>query len=49
MVFPLKNAEDGVFKYLGDQLRKDPDLRCGVTEQCLEKVRQGSAVYVQVS
>lgn len=41
------NAEDGIFKYLGDQLRNEPDLRCSETEQCMERVRKGSSAYVQ--
>lgn len=44
----IKNAEDGIFKYLGDQLRNEPDLRCSETEQCMERVRKGSSAYVQV-
>ena len=27
-------------------LRKDDSLRCQMTEQCLEKVHSGSAVFV---
>nr|CAH0113330.1 unnamed protein product [Daphnia galeata] len=41
------NADEGVFKYLGDQLRKEPDLRCSVTEECMERVRKGYSIYVQ--
>ena len=44
-----QNAEGGIFKYLGDQLRKEPGLRCSVTEECMERVRKGSSVYTQVA
>ncbi|XP_046453781.1 ionotropic receptor 93a-like [Daphnia pulex] len=43
----FSNADEGIFKYLGDQLRKEPDLRCSVTEECLERVRKGFSAYVQ--
>lgn len=43
-----QNAEDGIYKYLGDQLRREPELRCSTTDRCLDKVRNGSYVYTQV-
>lgn len=44
-----QRAEHGVFKYMGDQLRSEPDLRCSSTDQCLDRVRNGSTyVYTQV-
>ena len=36
-------------KPLGDQLRANPDeLLCTTTKKCLDKVQQGSYVYIQV-
>ena len=44
----MKNADSGIFKYLGDQLRGNPELRCSESGRCLSQVRNGSHVYTQV-
>ena len=50
----LKNAikddeSSGILKYIGEQLKNNPDQRCVTTDKCLDKVREGSSIYIFVS
>ena len=36
-------------KHISDMLLHDPSLHCHVTSDCLEKVKEGNAVYLGVS
>ena len=38
----------GILKYLGEDLKRHPENRLSSTEQCIEKVLQGSCVYIYV-
>ena len=45
----IEEAQFGVMKQLGDMLRANSDqLRCNNTASCLELVKQGGFVYIQV-
>ena len=48
-VWFFQEASSGIFRDFGDMLRHDPSLRCPKPEQCLDKVKSGSYVYIQVS
>jgi hypothetical protein len=44
-----KDKPEGVFKFVGEQLNNNPEQRCNSTDKCLDRVRQGSSVYIFVS
>ena len=39
----------GILKFLGEELKRHPELRLPTSQQCLDKVREGSGVYIYVS
>ena len=47
----VKEAEDGILKFLGDNVRKgEPKSRCNISEDCLELVRTSESknVFIKV-
>ena len=42
-------AQNGILKYISNTLNREPSSRCRRTEQCFEKVAQGTYVFVQVN
>ena len=48
VIFIPQEVNFGLIKHLGDMLRTNPKLRCNKTDVCLEKVKTGSHVYIQV-
>jgi len=38
----------GILKFLGEELMRHPELRFPTSQQCVEKVRGGSSVYIFV-
>jgi len=43
-----QNVHDGIFQYVGDQLRADPSLRCNSIQHCFDRVRTENRVYPNV-
>ena len=44
-----QSAPDGIYKHLGDKLRKDlPKSRCLKTQSCVDLVKSGNHVYIAV-
>jgi len=45
------NDADGatILKFLGEELKRHPEMRFQTTQQCLDQVRKGSSVYIFVS
>ena len=40
---------NGIFKFIGEELKRHPEQRCTSTDHCLDRVRTGSSVYIYVS
>lgn len=49
MSFSIQTADFGILKQLGTMLNNNPELRCNNAEQCVERVKSGSHVYIDVS
>ena len=45
----LQKAESGIFHEFGEMLRREPALRCPHHAECLNKVKDGSHIYIQVT
>lgn len=48
-ILHIKTSESGIFEQFGKMLKNNPELRCNTTEQCVDRVKSGSHVYVAVS
>ena len=48
----LKNTANepdaGILYFLGQELKRHPELRFPTSQQCLDQVRRGSSVYIFV-
>ena len=48
----IKNAANepdaGILKFLGQELKRHPELRFPTSQQCFDQVRRGSSVYIFV-
>ena len=42
------NITGNKYRYVGNQLQKNPSLRCSRMEMCIEQVRSGDRVYPHV-
>ena len=44
-----QTADSGILKNLAESVKRDPSLGCTTKEMCLQKVRDGLHVYIEVN